>query len=560
MKIQALAVIFVLIILPISIVLSEYVQVQMDTIKVQTQYDSQLVGATYDAVAAFQKNTVNSNYSDLTSSKMRDIEASANVFLNSVANNFKMAGNSKDAIKEYVPALVYTLYDGYYIYTPFYNNLLSGTDENNITVTDSSTYQNGERIFGLKPYIYYSKNYSDSVAGYDVVITYTLDNYITIQGKITDTNGEQKIINESGYIIDITGITDPNYDGDTYKGITIGNDIVEEYVGVGVDKDKKCQCVKINGTKYYYDGYDNEKGMRKIFYFSRNEKQELGKTTANEYYENYFKNDENNMAKEYYKNAYKFTDKVLNKYRLSDLKASDGNKLFDTNAKNVEYYNSKFNEERRQVIKESIEKNLSVAISNFNRVTEIVNNDFRMPKLQEDEWDKIINNVSVISFMQGVNMGTRPYNGYAIVTNNKNEESVGEESIYIVTKDDQYHRINDSDLTNGTYGAEKLLQGIFNMNFERKSIDILLDDGSVDKKEYFFPRKELACYNSIVNQSGLIPMTTDDGDPITVYQYLERIGNQRLSSLYYTALGRERQGLFKMGNNEWVNGSHNTQP
>ena len=300
--------------------------------------------------------------------------------------------------------------------------------------------------------------------------------------------------------------------------------------------------------------------MRKIFYFSRNEKQELGKTTANEYYENYFKNDENNMAKEYYKNAYKFTDKVLNKYRLSDLKASDGNKLFDTNAKNVEYYNSKFNEERRQVIKESIEKNLSVAISNFNRVTEIVNNDFRMPKLQEDEWDKIINNVSVISFMQGVNMGTRPYNGYAIVTNNKNEESVGEESIYIVTKDDQYHRINDSDLTNGTYGAEKLLQGIFNMNFERKSIDILLDDGSVDKKEYFFPRKELACYNSIVNQSGLIPMTTDDGDPITVYQYLERIGNQRLSSLYYTALGRERQGLFKMGNNEWVNGSHNTQP
>ena len=28
-----------------------------------------------------------------------------------------------------------------------------------------------------------------------------------------------------------------------------------------------------------------------------------------------------------------------------------------------------------------------------------------MPKLQEDEWDKILNNVSVISFMQGLSIG-----------------------------------------------------------------------------------------------------------------------------------------------------------
>ena len=56
-----------------------------------------------------------------------------------------------------------------------------------------------------------------------------------------------------------------------------------------------------------------------------------------------------------------------------------------------------------------------------------------MPKLKEDEWDKILNNVSLISFMQGLSIGGKIYNGYSIVTNNTNEEVVTEDSIYIVT-------------------------------------------------------------------------------------------------------------------------------
>lgn len=80
MKIQYLAVIFVVIMVPISLALSTYIQTQVDTIALQTSYKSKLYDATYDAVTAFQINTVNNKYSSISNSKIRDIEASANTF------------------------------------------------------------------------------------------------------------------------------------------------------------------------------------------------------------------------------------------------------------------------------------------------------------------------------------------------------------------------------------------------------------------------------------------------------------------------------------------------
>ena len=127
---------------------------QVKTLSLQTSYDSKLNNATYDALKAFQLNTLDSSTSDLSNSKIRDIEASVNSFFYSIANNFNMAGYNQDVLKEYVPALVYTMYDGYYIYSP-YTNTLSESDNNN----ESSTYKNGEKISGLKPYIYYSCRY-----------------------------------------------------------------------------------------------------------------------------------------------------------------------------------------------------------------------------------------------------------------------------------------------------------------------------------------------------------------------------------------------------------------
>ena len=90
MKLQHLIVIFIIIILPISLVLTSYLQNQVKTLQLQISYDTKLKNATYDALKAFQLNTVNSGTSDLSNSKIRDIEASVNSFFNAIASNFNM--------------------------------------------------------------------------------------------------------------------------------------------------------------------------------------------------------------------------------------------------------------------------------------------------------------------------------------------------------------------------------------------------------------------------------------------------------------------------------------
>lgn len=182
MKLQGLAVIAIIIILPMSIILSSYSQSQIKTLQLQTQYDSKLQNATYDAIKAFQLNMSNSSTSDFANSKMRDIKASVNTFYNSLASHFNMVGYGKDVLQNYVPAIVYTLYDGYYIYSA-YDNTLDGND----TFYENAAYKNNEKIYGLKPYIYYSCRYKPNEDS-DFVITYSLDSYITIQGTIDRKN------------------------------------------------------------------------------------------------------------------------------------------------------------------------------------------------------------------------------------------------------------------------------------------------------------------------------------------------------------------------------------
>ena len=117
MKIQELAIIFIIIILPISLLLSEYTQFRIDTLNKQIEYDAKLTSATYDAIKAFQLNSTNSTTSDLANSKMRDLEASVNAFRNSIMTAFNLSGYEETELNNYIPALVYTLYDGFYIYS-----------------------------------------------------------------------------------------------------------------------------------------------------------------------------------------------------------------------------------------------------------------------------------------------------------------------------------------------------------------------------------------------------------------------------------------------------------
>lgn len=517
---------------------------QVKTLSLQTSYDTKLNNATYDALKAFQLNTINSDTSDLSNSKLRDIEASVNTFFNSIASNFNMAGYNKDVLTDYVPALVYTMYDGYYIYSP-YNNTLDDTNANEVmddnrnieTKSDAAilsqdnqnaTYKQGERLTGLKPYIYYSCRYVYN--GNDFVITYSLDNYITIQGNI-NVNGTQKWVYDAGYLIEPGNITESD-NGISYREIPIKDDLLTEKIN---KTDEEYTYIKLNGVKYYMrtDGTCFSKLNGEIY-----EQGEFEQNTT--------------PGIEYYREAKKFTETVLEDYGLQDLQSShavdeqgnsitlgSGNyKIFESNVnKSLEDPDSNFNQQRLEVIRHSIEKNLAIAIANYNNYSGVTAN-FQMPKLKEDEWDKIINNVSIISFLQGLNIGGKMYNGYSIITNNKNQEVVTEDSIYIITNDNQYHRANDNDLINNT----NILGGVLNIDFERKSV--ISEVNGIEQTSYFYPKTALGCYSSIVTQTNVI--ATDN-----YYQYMAKIGNtnQELASQYFTALGRERYGMYKTYNN-----------
>ena len=469
MKIQSLAVIFIIIMLPISLVLTAYVQNQVQTINLQTSYDEKLTNATYDALKAFQLNTINSSTSDLANSKLRDINASVNTFFNAIAEHFNLAGYDKDTLQSYVPALVYTMYDGYYIYSPFTNTL---SDED-----VGTTYTDGEKIYGLKPYIHYSCRYVNGST--DVVITYTLDNCITVEGIV---NGE--VVYKTGYLLDGASVSGSTV---SYRGTTIGEESLSElvkYYENGELKEKdNCPYTKIDGVKTYNED-DHSFTMLN------------GVKTPNA--TNYGTTD--SSAIEYYKNAYKFTKWVrdnLGGLTTSDIVDENGNKntlqeefgsgvnIFGRdqgNAENIEDPNSDFNQHRLAVIRYTIEKNLSIAIANYNRYASATSANFQMPELQEDEWEEILNNVSIISFMQGLSIGGKIYNGYSIVTNTKTKEVVNTDAIYIITNDGYYHRATDTDLI-GNNNIQDV--AYLNIDFERNSVT----NGTTT--QYFYPHTEL---------------------------------------------------------------------
>ena len=53
MKLHGLGIIFALIVLPIILVMTYYIQLQVDTLILQKKYDSKLLDSTYDARSAF---------------------------------------------------------------------------------------------------------------------------------------------------------------------------------------------------------------------------------------------------------------------------------------------------------------------------------------------------------------------------------------------------------------------------------------------------------------------------------------------------------------------------
>ena len=221
MKYQHFAIIFVIIILPISFVLSYYIKNQTDTLTLETQYQSKLNDSTYDAISAYQINSLNTQKVSGESVKSY-VLASVNTFFTSLLTNLGMSSASRSTIQSYVPAILFTTYDGYYIYSPTKlskvvnksddgtavltpekevvyekngntetitedekNEISSDNDYSNSKMTTNPNDAKQEYNYMLKPFIYYSARYSNTEGAnkYDFVASYALDNYLTLYGE-----------------------------------------------------------------------------------------------------------------------------------------------------------------------------------------------------------------------------------------------------------------------------------------------------------------------------------------------------------------------------------------
>ena len=578
MKIQELAIIFIIIILPISLVLSVYTQNQVQTINTQTLYDNRLTSATYDAMRAYQLNAANRTTSDMSNSKTRDIEASVSAFRNSIMTAFELNGFTANELNSYIPALVYTMYDGLYIYSPYSNIAEVNTDANADEEVKIKT--EGQKEYGLKPYISYSCRYKTT--NIDVVITYSLDNHIAVKGMIG-----REYVNKEGYLIDgIECSINPDEEikiNDEienatikYNHIEIGKERLKEYLPLSIDENAAYPYAKINGTKYYL--IDDKEGDQQIVYVSNGffrtqcKSTDSDKTAFNAY-KNIIEN--NYMAKEYYYEAYKFThwfkNSGLSALTYGDacdevlVKNSDGSgaeqeyreiwpenttPIFQFNSSsdikdikdNIENETSTFNQHRLAVIRYKIENNLAIAISNYNAYSGATKVVFQMPELKEDEWDQIIHNISLISFLQGLPIGEKTYNGYTLVTNSESEEVVLEGNIFMLgesaNREKVYYRIGDVELEDGgtatlnagNYG-DISSAGRLNLDFKRRYVT---DTSQTQTYYYYQMRNFKASYNSVVMQDKVT--TFDD-----IYKYISGVSPD-YQKAFYTALGRERQG------------------
>lgn len=588
MKLQYLAVIFVVIIIPISFVMSEYIQTQIDTIILQTTYKNSLNTATYDALKAFQINSNNNKYSNISSSKIRDIEASINTFYNSLWASMENYVSSKDDLSVFIPAIVFTLYDGYYIYSSYDNVYKVNESNGKVEIKGNKNYQDG-----LRPYIYYSCTYV--LNGKNIIINYTLDNYISVYG---DFGNEYET--KSGYLINPDDVKEEDINETqkklTYKGITIEPETLTEHLitiedaDTGTIKEADYQYIVFNNKKVYQDVDENGSPNGDYFWYDNNKKTYLKSEKVN--LEHYL--EQNGVgfksidAFEYYKEAKKFSEWVndnLGEITQEEIVQNNGDigskkqngklylsvdtgntKIFETKGATKEVgsandpmlSSSTFNTHRMAVIRKSIETNLTTAIANYN-LQSGSNYEFVMPVIDEINWNKIVNHVSIISFMQGMPIGYKYFNQYSVITNTQNEEVINEQSLYILAKNEdgnyEYHQP----------GCKELIDKMIDKMIDNKATDLVAYTDLSFRRQtvkiseadirYFYPQTRrksdgtgnvmtTGCYNCIVNATADYDIDNIIKGEIKDYKtgrilYSEnQLGTIRKA--YLTGLARER--------------------
>ncbi len=627
MKLQNMTVIFIIIMIPIILVVSYYIGLQINTITMQKNYTVKLQTAAKDSIQALEINTVewNSASSNLADSKRRDVLAAINTFTTSLANGMGIGGAGKGRIQTYIPAIVYTMYDGYYIYSASWmkdqdttsEGLTQFNEDGTIKSNETSSYQ-----YILKPYSPYSARYASANGSIDVTVNYTLDNYIRVYGTV---NGEYQA--KEGYLV----VCDSN-SNEGVNNVKNGSISEIKYRGAVIKPETLKENVYADGEvgeySYIYDQYDNklywdkkadpnEDGVTEGNYFSVDKynnkvylqnalpEGDAGFSITNRFrkisipmydnredewtvqkvfqilnpgggYKFYYENqsgafveftsvenidgsdnkklagvevekDKDFSAINYCVESYVFTKwvtKNLGSITVGNMKSptvgqynnvdnAKNKNIFAINPSNnpdpendVTYATSVLAQHKKDIIINTIEKNLSQATEQAKKMNP--NYEYRLPQLSYDEWEQALSNISIIAFMQGMPIGLKYYNNYAIATSTLNKEFVDPDELYFAGKDDQYYHQRQCEQATGSDYV-----GYRSIDYVAKSYE-KSDNGTTSTK-YYYPHanstnSELECYYCLVNRSTY----KNNG------RWKGNLLYKNWSDSYYNALARER--------------------
>ena len=432
MKLQNLIIIFLAVALPVILILAIYVELQVDAATLKVQYNDYLVNAAHEAIVAYQLNTVNDKYSSNTDPKLRNITGALNIFAANLSSSFNSTGASRSTVMAYVPALLFTMYDGYYIYNP-----VEGTWD-----AETGKWIKQDQIFHeLKPYVHYAKEYNDGSK--KVIINYSLDNYVAVyyynNGTYETRAGYLEVIPEGFQLED--------FDGEA-----------REYYEKSIDF-----------TKWYNDNISN----------------------------------------------------IIEKSIIHKMKIEKNNLALPGET-------SGFNDEKYEVIKGTITKNLKQVLHVYGR---------EMPVLNGSDWNTIMNNICFIAFMQDIPVGTTKYNNYAIVVSTENNEKADTNSIF-------YAKFNEgADEFEGSYHrlwCDKL-------DIRDQSV-VGINKAELENNERY--NKIPACYYCAIRASDSSLKAVQDfykQNPIG-YNITYR------QKLYYTSLAAQKYKISRTL--DFVNGTH----
>lgn len=620
MKLQNMTVIFIIIMIPIILVVSYYIGLQINTITMQKNYTVKLQTAAKDSIQALEINTVewNSASSNLADSKRRDVLASINTFTTSLANNMGIGGAGKGRIQTYIPAIVYTMYDGYYIYSASlmkdqdtdkdgltqFEKDTSGKDTENIKYNTEGTpsYQ-----YILKPYSPYSARYVNENVDVDVTVNYTLDNYIRVYGTVDgeyqtkegylvvcDSNSNEGVNNVKNGIISGIEYREAEIKPETLKENVYADGYVKEYPYIYDQYDNKLYwdgnernyfSVDKNNKKVYLQtalpegdaGFSINNRFRKIsipvknssewtvlkvfqilnpkggyYFYFQDESGNLQLYTRNNSIGGVeVENEQDFSAINYCVESYVFTQWVTNKLKsitVSNMQSSTGGqynnvdkdaKIFEISQYNnpdpendTAYAKSVLAQHKKDIIINTIEKNLSQATAQAQEMNP--NYEYRLPQLSYDEWEQALSNISIIAFMQGMPIGLKYYNNYAIATSTLNKEFVDPDELYFAGKDDQYYHQRQCEQATGSDYV-----GYRSIDYVAKSYETENATGEKTTNYYYLhdhnqtndTNSKLECYYCLVNRS--------------TYKTVEKAkwNNNPYNSWtdsYYNALARER--------------------